>query len=346
MNDFRESIQSEILEIEKLHNKCSFDVSMRLGKTFCMLKIASKFNKVIVSYPSEPIYNSWISDANKFGIDVSNITFTTNISLNKHDLKRYDCLICDEFDTLSVSNLEYIVQNMPENVKMFSGTPPINRDKKWYIDNFFPIVYVKKLDETIGHTSKDYKIIVHLIDGKKTLLKLKSGKTWSEYNKIKWLEDKYYKTNNWNDMLVLINAIKSSKAKFDYLKKLVQSDEREIIFVETKKQCDELCIPSYYSDNEQSEENLIKFQSGEINKLVTINQLKASITFNNLNRAIVLHTYSNYSKAQQKLGRCLTYSENNVADLNILCLRDSIDEKWVRKSLKGFDSSKITFNNK
>lgn len=346
MNDFREKVQNEILEIEKLHNKCSFDVSVRLGKTYCMLNIAKRFNRVIVSYPNEPIYNSWILDADKFGIDISNITFTTNISLNKHDLKQYDCLICDEFDTLSVNNLEYIVQNMPENVKMFSGTPPINGDKRWYINNFFPIVYVKKLDETIGHTSKDYRITVHLIDGKNTLLKLKSGKTWSEHNKIKWLEDKYYKTNNWNDMLILINAIKSSKAKFDYLKQLVKSNEREIIFVETKKQCDEIKLPSYYSDNKDSEENLIKFQSEEINKLVTINQLKASVTFNNLNRATVLHTYANYSKAQQKLARCLTYSENNVADLNILCLKATIDENWVRKSLKGFDSNKITFNNK
>lgn len=346
MSDFREKIQNEILEIEKLHNKCSFDVSVRLGKTFCMLNIASKFNKVIVSYPNESIYNSWISDANKFGVDISNITFTTNISLNKYDLKQYDCLICDEFDTLSINNLEYIVQNIPENVKMFSGTPPIEGDKKWYIDKYFPIVYVKKLEDTIGHTSKDYKITVHLIDGNKTLLKLKSGKTWSEFNKIKWLEDKYHKTNSFNDMLILINAIKSSKTKFDYLKKLIKSNEREIIFVETKKQCEELKLPSYYSGNKNSELNFQQFQKGKINKLVTINQLKASITFNNLNKATILHTYANYSKAQQKLARCLTYSDNNIADLNILCLKNTIDEKWCTKSLKGFDSSKIIFNNK
>jgi superfamily II DNA or RNA helicase len=343
-NEYRDNVQEEINRISELHNRCSFDVSIRLGKTFSMLKIASKYKKVLVSYPNEPIYSSWCLDAIKFNIDISHITFTTNISLNKHNLQEYEILICDEFDTLSVSNLEYISDNLPNKLYLFSGTPPLKgSDKRAIIDVIAPIVYTVKLEDTIGHTSKDYSITVHLIDGTKTILPLKSGKTWNEQAKINWLENKYYKSNNWNDMLVLINAIKSSKSKFEYLKKLTKSNDRELIFVETKKQCNELKLPSYYSDNKDSEKNLKLFQENKINKLVTINQLKASITFNNLNKAILLHTYSNYAKAHQKLGRCLTYSENNIADLHILCIKNTIDEKWCTKSLKEFNQSKINY---
>lgn len=339
---FREKVQNEALEIEKKHNKCTFDISIRLGKTFIMLNIVKRFNKVLVSYPNQPIYDSWIADAQKFNIDISHITFTTNISLNKHNLKDYDCYIADEADTLSIANFEHIISNQCDNIKLFTGTIPLNNtDKRTYIDSYFPIVYSVKLDDTIGHTSKDYSITVHLIDASKTKLELKSGKTWSEFQKIKWLENKYITSRNWNDMLVLINAIKSSKSKMEYLKTLTSSNNREIIFVETKQQCEQLNLPSYYSGNDNSEQNLKDFQDSKIDKLVTINQLKASITFNNLNRAILLHTYSNYSKAQQKLGRCLTYSEGNVADLHILCLANTMDEKWVRKSLEQFNQNKI-----
>ena len=346
MSEYRNNIQEEILQIAEKYNRCSFDVSIRLGKTFCMLHIASKYNKVLVSYPNEPIYTSWILDSKKFNIDVSNITFTTNISLSKHNLQEYECVICDEFDTLSVSNLEYIKDNLPDNLYLFSGTPPLKgSDKRAIVDVIAPIVYTVKLEDTIGHTSKDYSITVHLIDGSKTILTLKSGKTWTEQAKINWLENKYYKSNNWNDMLVLINAIKSSQSKFNYLKKFTSSNDRELIFVETKKQCDDLKLPSYYSDNKDSENNLVLFQNNKINKLVTINQLKASITFNNLNKAIILHTYSNYAKAHQKLGRCLTYSDSNIADLHILCIKNTIDEKWCRKSLTEFNQNKIQWVN-
>lgn len=342
----RETVQKEILEIEKKYNKCSFDVSVRLGKTFCMLHIASRFKNPIVSYPNQPIHDSWVADAKKFNIDISHITFTTNISLNKQDLVKYDCLICDECDTLSENNLEYIISNQSENIKMFTGTMPlINSNKRKLIETVCPIVYTKKLEDTIGHTSKNYQITVHLIDSSKTILKLKSGKDWNEQAKLNWLQSKYYKSSNWNDMLVLINAVKSSKSKLEYLKKLTNNDNREIIFVETKKQCDELKLPSYYSGNDDSEQNLIDFQENKINKLVTINQLKASITFNNLNKAVILHTYSNYAKAHQKLARCLTYSEGEIADIHILCIKDTIDFQWVNKSLSQFNKDKIKYIN-
>jgi len=86
MSNFREEVQDEA-EIALLSKeRCTGDISVRLGKTKIMLNIATKFEKVIVSYPNKPIYESWIKDAEKFKINISNITFTTNMSLHKHNL--------------------------------------------------------------------------------------------------------------------------------------------------------------------------------------------------------------------------------------------------------------------
>lgn len=345
MMDFREEKQNEIIEKALSSPRCSISAAVRLGKTYCMLICAQKFKKVLVSYPNLPIKQSWLDDAEKFNIDISHITFTTNISLENYDLKEYDCVICDEYDTLSISNLEFLQQNLPDNLKLFSGTPPEKgSDKRFISENIAPTVYEILIDETIGKTSKDYKITVHLLDASKTILPLSKGRSWSEIKKIKWLESRYEKSRNWNDMLQIINAIKQSKTKMDYLQKMVKSNEREIIFVETKKQCSDLGLPTYHSGIEDADLDLEGFQRGLIDKLVTINQLKAGITFKNLKRAILLHTYSNYSKAQQKLARVLTYSEEgDVADLHVLCIKDSYDFKWVKKSLEHFDQSKITW---
>ena len=85
------------------------------------------------------------------------------------------------------------------------------------------------------------------------------------------------------------------------------------------------------------------FQKDQIKELATINQLKASITFNNLNKCIILHTYASASKAHQKIARCLTLSNTDKADIHILCLKDTFDENWIRKGLAQFKTEKITW---
>lgn len=91
----RDIIQEEAVETALKHEHGSIGLPMRSGKTKIGLDIAKNFKKVLVSYPNQPIFNSWMEDSNKFAIPVDNVTFTTHISLNKHDLKSFDCVILD-----------------------------------------------------------------------------------------------------------------------------------------------------------------------------------------------------------------------------------------------------------
>lgn len=345
--NYRDEIQKEAIQTALSKNYGSIGLPMRSGKTRVGLEIGNQFNKVLVSYPNQPIYNSWKDDSEKFGIDISNIVFTTHISLNKHDLKSFDCVILDEIDTVSIRSWQHIEENLPVRMYGLSGTLPDRGEKLDYLNLYCPVIYKKTLDETTGKLNKDYKITVHLLEpDKRQNIQLKSGKFWSEAQKIGFFERKYTMSRNFNDMLFLIRAIQDSPTKLNYMKQLSNKIDRGLFFVETAKQCEELGFPSYHSKNDDSEENLYKFRNREINKLATINQLKAGITIHDLNDVIILHCYSSNNKAAQKLARALNYVEDQVANIHIIGLKGTRDEQWISKGLADFDNSKIFYENK
>lgn len=338
----RDIIQKEALEVALKHNYGSIGLPMRGGKTKIGLEIAKNFNKVLVSYPNQPILNSWMEDSAKFDIPVDNVVFTTHISLNKHDLKSFDCVIIDEIHDISINQWLFIEENLPVRMYGLSGTLPNKGDKVDYLNTYCPVIYKKTLDETTGKLNKDYQIIVHLLEPDKSKnIQLKSGNYWSEAQKIAFFDRKYEISRNFKDMLFVIRAIQDSHTKLNYMKKLSSKIDRGLFFVETAKQCEQLGFCSYHSKEPNSEQNLIDFKNGDINKLATINQLKAGITIHDLNDVVILHCYSSNNKAAQKLARALNYVENQVANIHIIGLKGTRDERWISQGLIEFDQSKI-----
>ena len=342
--NFREQIQKEATETLLKFDCGTANVAMRLGKTLIGLKIASNFKKVLVSYPIETIKEGWTSDAEEFGFDISNITFTTHLSLSKHNLKKFDCVILDEIHDISIANWDYISSNLPKKLYGLTATPPNRGEKKQYLSLCCPIRYTKTIDETTGITNKDYEIIVHLINpNEKRDIKLKSGKFWSEKAQIDFYESKYQSTKSFSMMLMLIRSIQNSKTKFEYFKKLASQIDRGLLFVETIEQCDSLPYPNVHSKNKESDFNLEQFKEGKIPILSSIGKLKSGITFKNLNTCIILHCYSSNNKAIQKIGRALNYVEGEKATIHIICLNNTIDTQWTQKGLADLDQSKIKF---
>ena len=342
----REIIQQEAVTKALQNHRGSLSLPMRTGKTLVGLTIASNFSKVLVAYPNSSIKQSWLGDAEKFAINIENVTFTTYLSLGKYQLDVYDCVILDEVQDCSIKNWEYI-SNFP-NVRLYSlsGTMPNKGDKLVYLKKLCPIIYHKSLDETVGTLQKDYMIYVHMLNPSTTNdIQLASGKRWSDAAKIRFWENKYTFSRNFKDMLQLIRAISDSPTKYKYLQKLVSTMGRGLVFVETAKQADDLKIPTYHSKNKQSDTNLEKFQDGTIDQLATINQLKAGITFPDLKKCVILHCYSSNNKASQKLGRCLNYAEGENAEIHIICLKGTRDEQWVQSGLTEFDKNKIVYEN-
>jgi len=343
-NEIREQYQEEAFEALKARSGCA-KMPMRSGKTVVGLKVANYYDKVLVAYPNAPIYESWKSDSERFDLDIEHITFTTFASLPKHDLRDYDCVIIDEIDQLSESKWEFILSNRPKILNGLTGTPPRKGTKKrFFLDNYCQIRYERTIDETTGVLNKPYHIYVHLVNPSELRdIPKKSGGFWSEKARINFFE------NNCNDsfpmMLRLIQHISGSPTKWAKLRELLSGFERCLVFVETAQQCNEICRYTYHSKNskEANNEALAKFNSGEVNFLATINQLNAGITFPNLNRAVILHTYASSSKAAQRIARTLNYLEGEKAELHIICLNHTRDVVWTRKGLEYYGEENITW---
>lgn len=342
--DFRAKVQEEAVNALLSTSKGSIDISMRLGKTKIGLEVASTFKKVLVSYPNKSIKDSWESDSEKFGIGIEHITFTTHVSLFKHTLRDYDCVILDEIDQVSMKGFEHLAIFPPLHLYGMSGTMPTKGDKAYYIKRLCPIVYTKTLDETTGITNKDYTIIVHSIKPSSVKnIPLSKGGYWSEAAKINFFDSKYQSTRNFKMMIQLMHAIAYSDTKYQYALKLAKSMKRGLLFLEKIEQCEKSGFPTYHTKSKNAEENLKDFQNQKINILATVSQLKAGISFPVLNEAILLHSYSSNNRSSQKIGRCLQYAENEIATIHLIVLEGTRDEMWAKEALKGFDQSKIQY---
>jgi superfamily II DNA or RNA helicase len=340
----REIIQQEAVNKALQNHRGALSLPMRSGKTLVGLTIASNFKNVLVVYPNVSIKQSWVDDIAKFNMPSEHITFTTYLSLSKYDLNEYDCVILDEVQDCSVKSWEHIAPFINVRLYALSGTMPNKGEKLIYLKQLCPIIYHKSLDETVGHLQKDYTIYVHMLEPSNVNdIKLSSGKFWSEKAKINFWENKYNFTRSFPDMLQLIRAISSSPSKYKYLKKLMSTMGRGLIFVETSEQADNLGIPTYHSKCKDRNKNLTDFQKGKIDQLATINQLKAGITFPDLTKCVILHCYSSNNKAAQKLGRCLNYVEDEKAEIHIIGLKGTRDEQWINSGLADFDKDKIKY---
>ena len=345
----RDEIQKKAFKIALEKGSGTLSLPVRTGKTLVGIRLICEFDKCLISYPNSSIKESWFSDADKFGISLANCTFTTHLSLNKHNLDEFDIVILDEIDQVSEAQWAYIADYPLVKLYGLTGTPPVEGSiKRKYLNTFCPIIYEVSLDETVGILQKDYEITVHMLEpSTKADILLKSGKYWSEKAKIQFWENKYKSSREFMDMLRIIQTIQNSPTKLAYLRELSTKLDRALIFVETKEQCENLKIPSYYSGNKLSGENLNDFQNGTVNKLACVKQLSAGISFKNLNKAIILHCYASNNKFHQRFGRILNLIDNieTKAEVHLLCLKETKDEKWVKDGLAELDQNKIKYIN-
>ena len=139
-----------------------------------------------------------------------------------------------------------------------------------------------------------------------------------------------------------MKAMMEYPSKEKYTKKLMESISTKcIVFANTQAQADRLCNYSYHSGNKESEDNLILFKEGKINKLSTVLQLSEGVNIPNLRQGIIMHAYGNERKSSQRIGRLLRLNPDEKAIVHILCYVDTIDEKWVTEALEGFDQTKV-----
>jgi len=352
----KDEVQLEALDATSGKQKCSVVLGTGVGKTLVGLNHIERnttgLMKVLIVAPKRSIFQSWKDDAVKFDKEdlLDRMTFTTYLSLNKHNPNDYDVIYLDEVHSLLDSHRKFL-ELYKGRILGLTGTPPKRgySEKGKLVNEFCPVVYTFKADDAVENgILNDYQIIVHK-------LRLNQNKGYvAEMKGKSFVTTEYDNYNYWsrridlgsgNMQMLRVMRMKSMMeypTKEKYTKKLMDNIQTKcIIFANTQAQADRLCEYSYHSKNKESEENLEKFKDGQITKLSTVLQLSEGVNIPNLKQGIIMHAYGNERKASQRIGRLLRLNPDDKAIVHILCYVDTIDEKWVTEALESFDQNKV-----
>ncbi len=357
----REQIQQDALTIALNNKRCGLGISMGVGKTLIGLKYIDDLQsknmrklKVLVVAPKLSIFKSWKDDAEKFNIDITNVEFTTYLSLYKQNPHIYDVVVLDECHSLLDSHLNFLGM-FSGRILGLTGTPPryAQSEKGIMVNQFCPIKYKYITDDAVeDNILNDYMIIVHKmsLSNENTIqVKLKDKDFWTS-------EVKNY--NYWSNRIMMANtkkqeqissimrmkALMGFQTKEVYTKKLLNEiEDKCIVFCNTQDQADGICKYSVHSKNPDADENLQNFKEGSIDKLSCVMQLNEGVNIPELRAGIIMHAYGNERKSSQRIGRLLRLNPDEKATIHILCYKDTVDERWVSEALRDLDQTKIKY---
>lgn len=362
----REEIQQQALDLAIKYKRCGLDISMGIGKTLIGLKYLNHFQKlnmnklnVLVVAPKLGIFDIWKDDAVKFKIPkeiMNKITYTTYLSLNKHNPHNFNIVILDECHSLLESHQTFL-SNYDGKILGLTGTPPRygHSEKGKMVIKYCPIVYKYITDDAISDDIlNDYKIIVHKMElGTDDIIPVnlkgnifytsekKSYNYWS-----KRITEAQTKRQEQIASVMRMRAMMDFKTKESYTKFLLNEiEDKCIVFCNTQAQADRMCKHSVHSENPDAEANLDMFKQDKINKLSCVLQLNEGVNIPNLRAGIIMHAYGNERKSNQRIGRLLRLNPDDTAIVHILCYKDTVDERWLDEALKDLDPNKIKYHN-
>jgi len=359
----REVVQADALAIAVKHKRCGLGISMGVGKTRIAIEHLKRFYnpliEVLVVVPKNSVRKSWTDELIKIGDEslLEHITFSTYLSINKHNPNQYDIVYLDECHSL-LDNHENFLSAFTGRILGLTGTPPRRRgsEKARMVQKYCPIKYTFSVDNaTDSNILNNYQIIVHeleLSDLPTLKKKRKDGGQWytSEKKDYAFQVQRVKSAQTQKQMqfasIMRMRALMDYGTKESYVKELLKKVKTKcIVFANTMAQADRVCTNSYHSKNPLSEDNLQLFTDGRIDKLSCVLQLSEGVTIPGLKQGIIMHAYGNERKTAQRIGRLLRLNPNESAMCHILCYKGTQDETWVEKALKDFDTNKIKHYN-
>lgn len=359
----REEIQQEALDMAIANKRCGLAISMGVGKTLIGLQYIDYYQtnskkkvRVLIVAPKVSIFDSWVSDATKFNMQLENAEFTTYLSLNKKNPGNYDLVVLDECHSLLSSHTLFLEQ-FSGRILGLTGTPPRHQqsEKGKMVSQYCPMLYKYITDDAVSDDIlNDYRIIVH----KMPLSNINSIPVNMKSSGMQFYTSERKSYDYWTKRIVAAQTKKQEqiasvmrmrvlmdfRTKETYVKKLLGDiEDKCIVFCNTQDQADRISKRSYHSNNPESEDNLQDFKDGNISELSCVLQLNEGINIPELRAGIIMHAYGNERKSSQRIGRLLRLNPTETAYVHILCYKDSVDERWVAEALKDLDQRKIKY---
>jgi len=369
----KQALQDHILKLVQGQRLAGVAVAMGVGKTLLGLRdmesllaggqlTGSATKHFLVAAPTTAILDSWPQEANKFGLAhlLDHIVFTTYRSLNKTlGQGHYHKLYLDECHALKESHEPELKAHVArkKSILGLTGTPPAQPDseKGRLVATYCPMLVDYTTDEAVlAGLLNDYRLVVHrlpLSPVRDYLLTLPSGTQFTTSERDNY---QYWSTRLGNAAqdklpvetlrLLRMQALMHYPSKGRYMAHLAsQFTEKVLLFTCNQQQAEQQAEHTYHSKNKDSQANLAKFNTGEIQRLACVAQLSEGINIPNLHLGIIWHAFGNERKAAQRIGRLLRLNPEETATVHLLMYQDTVDEHWVAQALAAFDPAKISY---
>jgi superfamily II DNA or RNA helicase len=356
--------QKEILDSlpSKLHGRLL--LAPRCGKTKIAIDIIKKVKPKTILWitPSAKLAEEDIPQEFvkwKAKAYLKKLTTVTWASLNKIE-GHYDIIIGDEEQFATENNLETMLNGkLKSNQTIFmTGTQTKHENKKdLYRKLKLPLLYRLSINEAVNIgilSNYEIKVLNVNLSNEKNLKVGNKNNTFltSELANYNYLsqsiaiaiennENKFLKFKILNRMRLIHN----STSKFKAAKILIsQLKGKKLIFTANIKQAEDICKNTYHSKT--TNEDLKKFQSGEIDTIAMVNSGGIGFTYKNIDHLILIQADSDKNgMTSQKISRVLLEQINYKATIWIICLKNTQDEKWVASTLENFNKEKIKYIN-
>lgn len=272
------------------------------------------------------------------------ITYECYQTCYKWRHREYDLILSDEFDfAITQEYVKTFFNNTFKYKILMSGT--LSSAKKKIALTIAPIAYTITTSdaEDIGILNKsEYYIYNYKLTEAESMAYAKWTRAYAKGNAAEASEDTLnFFLNQRKEVLYNSDAsVASTRRVMQWLWKR-NKQTRLVIFSERTKQADRLCKWSYHGQNVK-DDNLEKFQSGEISGISVVSKIKRGINLKNANTAIFeALSGSSQTEFMQENGRLKRLPVDEVATIIFMCpwyknaqgeWVPTVVDKWIRKA--------------
>jgi superfamily II DNA or RNA helicase len=350
----REEVQASFTS-SIIQNKYSgiFVCSPRVGKTRSLLAALTPIQhlKILVVVPFNTIKQSWEKEIIKWNYK-GNLDIVLRTSLKTVDLTSYNLIVKDECHLISESEIT-LYKEAKKPICAITGTLGKYASDKWkYRLGVIEKFRYDVIDAVEDSIISDYSVTVHYckLDNKDQYIEV-NGKLLTEQQAYaRFTSSMEYHGNKGNTHLKLFFAgrrarlIYSSKEKIEKAKSLIKSKRRVLVFTALTEVANKLCKQTVHSKS-LDKQVLSKFQSGKINKVSAIGMIDMGVTLKNLKYCLAHQLNSKEERAIQRILRVMNIEGDKKAEIDVLCVKGTVDETWVTSSLSFVPETKIKYLN-
>lgn len=289
--------------------------------------------------------------------------------------EEFDFVILDEGHNLTPNNSKFLLYNIIHACLLLTGTKPPRRSIKNNIINDFGFVTLKEITlekaEEIGAVAP-FNVTVITMDLDDNVKYVPYGpsdnkrliterEAYLRYTYAFYKSKQSFIAKKRKHLISNLASKKDMAARI--LTHVIPSDKKVLIFCGSKDHAIDLCPHRYYSKpvlNKKDKENPIAvkkhehhlanyqgrtsleaFDKGDILRLSCINALNEGENINGLSISFIVSMDGTVKNAMQRIGRSVRFEEGRIANVIILCARDTVDEEWTRKALSQLTPERI-----